>query len=83
MKYLILSEHRPTLNRDMALWWLTKCKGYTADTNLAGRYGKREATDICVGSGGRERMIPEREARAMVRQFVIYNDIPNVPRRRR
>lgn len=79
MNYLLLSHHYPTFNKDMALWWAPNCKGYTIDVNKAGRYGKREAEEICKYK--QATMIPVSEAKAMVRQLVIFGDIPSRPRR--
>ncbi|MES2155437.1 MAG: hypothetical protein V4510_09915 [bacterium] len=79
MRYLLLSHHRPTFNKDLALWWAPKAAGYTIDVDKAGRYDACSARDIC--RQGQATMIPEDEAKKMVREVVIFGDIPNRPRR--
>ena len=79
MKYLILSHHRPTFNKDLALWWNTDGAGYTVGVNKAGRYGKRDAEAIC--RMGQATMIPVPDAKRLTRQVVIFGDIRNEPKR--
>lgn len=78
MNFLILSHHRPTFNKDLALWWAPRSLGYTIDVDKAGRYGKREAEAIC--KHGEATMVPVPEAKRWTRQVVIFGDIPHQTR---
>lgn len=83
MNYLLLSEHKPNSDTNLALWWAPNEQGYTIDINGAGRYGKRHAEDIV--RRGQATMIPVPEAKKLARKVVIYGDIPlqHRPARRR
>ncbi len=74
MNYLLLSLHKPTFNKDLALWWAPNSLGYTIDVNKAGRYGEREAREICSHKDAV--MVPIPDAKKLTRQVVIFGDLP-------
>ena len=77
VKYLILSHHKPTFDKTLALWWAPKSLGYTVNVDEAGAYGRREAEEICKGGGAS--MVPVLDAKALTRKVVVFGDIPQHP----
>ena len=55
MMYLILCKER---THGVAMWWRPNSRGYTTDTELAGRYSKEEALGI-AGIRGEDFPVPE------------------------
>lgn len=66
--YLIVSEHLPTQEEDLLLFWAPDSRGYVTDLDKAGRYDEARAREITAS--GTQRMIRESEALAKSRRVV-------------
>jgi hypothetical protein len=66
--YLIVSEHPPTNEKDLLLFWAPDQRGYTVDVDKAGRYDEEAARRIT--ESGTQRMVREADVLAKSRRTV-------------